>query len=212
AGATTAIVGATGSGKSTIARLLLRLYEPQSGRILLDGRPLFDFCMASVYQRVGVVSQETTLFNASIRANLLFTAVGVPDDAAITAAARRAGIHDFIESLPRGYDTAIGDHGVRLSGGQRQRLAMARTLLRDPEILILDEATSALDQRTERQIQAALAEFGVGRTVIVIAHRLSTIAGADHVIVLKDGQVAETGTLAALETGDSEYRRLAAGE
>ncbi|MDN5863229.1 MAG: ATP-binding cassette domain-containing protein, partial [Salinisphaera sp.] len=191
---------------------LLRLYEPQSGHILLDGRPLSDFCMASVYQRVGVVSQETTLFNASIRANLLLTARGNPDNAAIIAATRRAGIHDFIESLPRGYDTAIGDHGVRLSGGQRQRLAMARTLLRDPEILILDEATSALDQRTERQIQAALAEFGVGRTVIVIAHRLSTIAGADHVIVLKDGQVAETGTLAALETGDSEYRRLAAGE
>lgn len=212
AGATTAIVGATGSGKSTVARLLLRLYDPQSGRILMDDRPLSDFCMASVYERVGVVSQETTLFNDSIRANLLFTAGGDPGEAAIIDATRRAGIHGFIESLPRGYATQVGDSGIRLSGGQRQRLAIARTLLRDPEILILDEATSALDQRTEKQIQAALAEFGIGRTVIVIAHRLSTIAGADHVIVLKDGQVAETGSLAALATGDSEYQRLATGE
>lgn len=211
AGKTTALVGETGSGKSTLVNLLLRLHEPDSGSILADGEPLSEYALASFYATVGVVEQSTVLFNDTVRANLTITARTPPSEDSILDAAKLAGIHDVIQALPQGYDTVIGDQGMRLSGGQRQRLAIARALLRDPEILILDEATSALDNRTENWVHDAMRRFGTGRTVIMIAHRLSTIEHADHVIVLRQGQVAEAGTLDSLRQSHGAYAALAAG-
>ena len=190
-GKTTAIVGESGSGKSTLVHLLLRLYDPQQGWITLDGEPLSSFRLDSYHRRVGVVSQDTFLFNETVRFNLGYAADVPPTDAQLVEAARRAFAHDFIMELPAGYETVIGDRGVQLSGGQRQRLALARAILTNPEVLILDEGTSALDAQTERGIQEALREFGSGRTVIVIAHRPSTIEGADQVVVLKEGRITE---------------------
>lgn len=212
AGRTTAIIGETGSGKSTIANLLLRLYDPDSGRILADDTPLTHFQLASLHDRMGIVDQETTLFNDTIRGNLEFTARRTPTEDELIRAASMAGIHTFIEGLPRGYDTVIGDRGVRLSGGQRQRLAIARTLLRDPEILILDEATSALDNRTELWIRESIERISAERTLVIIAHRLTTIEHADHVIVLRRGHVAESGPLSMIKRSGDEYARLAANE
>jgi len=181
-GQTVALVGASGAGKSTLADLIARFYDPTQGEIWLDGMNLREFDITSLRQRMAIVSQDTFIFNASVRNNIAYGLDKV-DDAAVVNAAKLANAFDFIQDLPEGLDTVLGDRGVRLSGGQRQRIAIARALLRDPDILILDEATSALDSVSERLIQASIEKLSVGRTVIAIAHRLSTIANADKVVV-----------------------------
>jgi ATP-binding cassette subfamily B protein len=193
AGETHAIVGATGAGKSTVVKLLLRLYEPTDGRITLDGRPLEDLTFASLRGAMGFVAQEVFLFQGTVRDNLTY---GRPEatDAEIVAAATLAEAHDFIEALPEEYDTVVGERGQKLSGGQRQRLTLARAILRDPAILVLDEATSAVDNETEAAIQRSLERVSSNRTTIVIAHRLSTVRHADRIHVLEDGRVTEAGT------------------
>jgi ATP-binding cassette subfamily B protein len=193
AGATLAIVGETGSGKTTLASLVPRLADPTAGRVTLDGIDLRELSLDSLARVVGVVSQETYLLHTTVRENLRHAAPGA-SDAEIETAARRAQIHDVITALPQGYDTVVGARGHRFSGGEKQRLAIARTLLRDPRVLVLDEATSALDNETERAVQAALDEASRGRTTITIAHRLSTIRDADSIAVLHGGQVVEQGT------------------
>lgn len=186
------VVGPTGAGKSTLIKLLLRYYEPQSGKILLDGKPLDTLTLESFRQHVGYVSQEAFLFSGSVSDNIR---LGSPeaDEAAIQQAAEIAGAHEFIKELPEGYDTLIGERGVKLSGGQRQRLSLARAVLRDPPILILDEATSAIDTRTEELIQRNLHAFRKGRMTLAVAHRLSTIRQADEILVVVDGVVVERG-------------------
>jgi subfamily B ATP-binding cassette protein MsbA len=191
-GQTTALVGASGAGKSTLADLLPRFYDPTDGRILIDGVDLRSFRMQSLRHRLAVVSQDTFIFNASVRYNIAYGLDDI-DDKEVWAAARMANALEFILALPKGFDTELGDQGVRLSGGQRQRVAIARALLRNPEILILDEATSALDTVSERLIQASLDKLSVGRTVIAIAHRLSTIIRADQIIVMEQGRIVERG-------------------
>jgi ABC-type multidrug transport system fused ATPase/permease subunit len=192
-GQTVAIVGPSGSGKTTIINLVPRFYDVTSGRVLVDGVDVRDVTLASLRSQIGMVLQETFLFNMTIRDNIRY---GRSDatDAEVEAAARAAHAHDFIVGLPEGYDTLCGERGVRLSGGQRQRIAIARAILVDPRILILDEATSSVDTRTERQIQRALEELLRGRTSFVIAHRLSTIRHADQVLVVDDGRIVEHGT------------------
>jgi ATP-binding cassette subfamily B protein len=204
AGNTLALVGATGSGKSTLIKLLLRFYDPASGRVLVDGQPITDVSMHSLRQAIGLVSQDVYLFEGSIRDNIAY---GQPDanDAAIIDAAKTAEAWSFIETLPQGLDTPVGERGVRLSGGQRQRLSLARALLKDPPILVLDEATSAVDNETEAAIQRSLKRIAHGRTVIMIAHRLSTIVHADEIVVIEKGQVAERGTHASLLAADGHY-------
>lgn len=192
-GQVTAIVGASGAGKSTLVDLIPRFYDPTNGRILVDGVDLRDFEIHSLRQRLAVVSQDTFIFNSSVSENIAYALPEANPDA-VQEAARLANALEFIQELPEGFETQLGDRGVRLSGGQRQRIAIARALLRDPEILILDEATSALDSVSERFIQESLETLSVGRTVIAIAHRLSTIARADQVIVLEQGQIIERGT------------------
>lgn len=206
-GATTAVVGPSGAGKSTLGKLLFRLYDPDSGTISVDGHPLREIDVPSWRDGLGLVSQDVFLFNASVRDNIRF---GRPDadDAAIVAAARLANAHDFVVLLPDGYDTMVGDRGLRLSGGQRQRLALARAMVRDPQLLVLDEATNALDSESERLINRALATFARDRTVLVIAHRFSTIAHADHVIVMESGRVREQGAPDTLLSDDTLFRRL----
>jgi ATP-binding cassette, subfamily B, heavy metal transporter len=192
-GSRVALVGPSGSGKSTIARLLFRFYDITGGTIRIDGQDLRDVTQTSLHARIGVVPQDTVLFNDTVRYNIAY---GRPDatEAEVENAARAAKIHDFIVSLPEGYDTKVGERGLKLSGGEKQRVGIARTLLKDPPILILDEATSALDTQTERDIQDSLREMGEGRTVITIAHRLSTIADADEIVVLEQGRIVEQGT------------------
>jgi ATP-binding cassette subfamily B protein len=207
AGTTVAIVGETGSGKTTLASLLPRLADPTTGRVTIDGIDLRDMSLATLARIVGVVSQETYLLHTTVRENLRHAAPGASDEE-IEAAARRAQIHDVITALPLGYDTVVGARGHRFSGGEKQRLAVARTLLRDPRILVLDEATSALDNETERAVQAALDEASRGRTTITIAHRLSTIRDADSIAVLDDGRVGEQGTHAELLDLGGRYARL----
>ncbi|GAB4235180.1 MAG: ABC transporter ATP-binding protein [Elainellaceae cyanobacterium] len=192
-GKTTALVGASGAGKSTLADLLPRFYDPTAGHILIDGQELREFDVSSLRQRMAIVSQDTFIFNDTVRNNIAYSLEDVSDDR-VWEAAKLANAVDFIQELPEGLDTLLGDRGVRLSGGQRQRIAIARALLRNPEILILDEATSALDSVSERLIQESIEKLSVGRTVIAIAHRLSTIVRADKVVVLDQGRIAEQGS------------------
>ncbi|MEO1169705.1 MAG: ABC transporter ATP-binding protein/permease [Pseudomonadota bacterium] len=196
-GSKLAIVGPSGAGKSTIARLLFRFYDTTSGRILIDGQDIAAVRQETLRAAIGIVPQDTVLFNDTIGYNIAYGREGA-SQAEIEAAAQGAAIHDFILSLAHGYDTRVGERGLKLSGGEKQRVAVARALLKDPPILILDEATSALDSRTEAEIQATLDRAGRGRTTIVIAHRLSTIVDADEIVVLDAGRIAERGSHAAL--------------
>ena len=204
AGNTLALVGATGSGKSTLIKLLLRFYDPEAGRVLIDGQPIVDVSMNSLRQSIGLVSQDVYLFEGSIRDNITY---GKPqaDEAEIIAAAKTGEAWSFIETLPQGLDTPVGERGVLLSGGQRQRLSLARALLKDPPILVLDEATSAVDNETEAAIQRSLKRIAHGRTVIMIAHRLSTIVHADEIVVIEKGRVAERGSHASLLATNGHY-------
>ncbi|MEO9139322.1 MAG: ABC transporter ATP-binding protein [Jatrophihabitans sp.] len=208
AGTTLALVGETGSGKSTLASLAARLYDPTGGRITIDGIDLRDLRLSDVAALVGVVSQETYLLHASVLENLRYAK---PDatDAEILAATKAARIHDLINGLPEGYDTMVGSRGHRFSGGEKQRIAIARTLLRNPTILVLDEATSALDNETERAVQQALDELARGRTTITIAHRLSTVRDADQIAVIDQGRVVELGDHEALLARTGRYAALA---
>jgi ATP-binding cassette, subfamily B, heavy metal transporter len=207
AGRRLAIVGPTGAGKSTISRLLFRFYDTSGGRILIDGQDIRDVTQESLRAAIGVVPQDTVLFNDTIRYNIAYGRPGATQDE-IEHAARLAQVHDFVVSLPDGYDTKVGERGLKLSGGEKQRVAIARTILKDPRILILDEATSALDTHTEQDIQAALRAVARHRTTLVIAHRLSTVVDADEIIVLRDGRVAERGRHAALLAQDGLYARM----
>jgi ATP-binding cassette subfamily B protein len=207
AGRTTAIVGPSGAGKSTVLKLLFRFYDPLSGRVLIDGQNLREVTQASLRSALGLVPQDVVLFNDTIRYNIAY---GRPEatQRELEEAARRAQLLHFIESLPQGWDTRVGERGLKLSGGEKQRVGIARVVLKDPAILILDEATSSLDSATEADVQSALEEASRGRTTLVVAHRLSTIAGADQIIVLDHGRVVERGTHAALIAHDGLYASL----
>ena len=207
-GETVALVGQSGSGKTTFANLIPRFYHPTAGRLLVDGRDIETITLASLRLNVGMVSQDVTLFNDSVAANIAYGGKTGASDAEIMAAAKAAHAWEFIQTLPDGMDTLVGEHGVKLSGGQRQRLAIARTLLKNAPILILDEATSALDSESERHVQAGLDALMQGRTTIVIAHRLSTIERADRIVVLDKGEVAEIGTHRELLARGGIYMRL----
>jgi ATP-binding cassette, subfamily B, heavy metal transporter len=207
AGAKLAIVGPTGAGKSTISRLLFRFYDVTGGRILIDGQDIRDVTQDSLRAAIGVVPQDTVLFNDTIRYNIAYGRPEASQDE-VEQAARRAQVHDFVQSLPDGYDTRVGERGLKLSGGEKQRVAIARTILKDPRILILDEATSALDSRTEQEIQSALRAVANRRTTLVIAHRLSTVTDADEIIVLRDGEIAERGRHADLLAKRGLYARM----
>jgi subfamily B ATP-binding cassette protein MsbA len=204
-----ALVGPSGSGKSTLVDLIPRFYEPTSGTIRLDGIDIREYTLGSLRGLTGIVSQDTVLFNDTVRNNIAYGAPGRFSDAQVEAAARAANAHDFIHALPASYNTMLGERGTRLSGGQRQRIAIARALLTDPPILILDEATSALDTESERQVQEAIDRLLEGRTVFVIAHRLSTIQHASQILVLDHGAVAERGTHRELLARGGTYARLA---
>ncbi|MFN3938527.1 MAG: ABCB family ABC transporter ATP-binding protein/permease [Gemmobacter sp.] len=207
AGQTVALVGPSGSGKSTIGRLLFRFYDVTGGALRIDGQDVRDVTQQSLHDAIGVVPQDTVLFNDTILYNIAY---GRPDAsrAEIEAAARAAKIHDFIVSLPEGYETRVGERGLKLSGGEKQRVGIARTILKNPPILLLDEATSALDTQTERDIQDSLREMGQGRTVIVIAHRLSTVADADRIVVLEAGRIVEEGRHDALLAAGGRYAAM----
>jgi subfamily B ATP-binding cassette protein HlyB/CyaB len=207
AGAMVGIVGRSGSGKSTIARLLQRLYVPEQGRVLLDGLDVGTLDLPALRRQVAVVLQDSLLFAGTVRENIAFGDPGLPL-AAVVRAARLAGAHDFVAALPEGYDTVVGERGATLSGGQRQRLAIARALVGDPRVLVLDEATSALDGEAEARLQASLAEIRAGRTVLIIAHRLSTVRAADHLLVVEDGRVVEEGRHEELLRRGGAYLRL----
>ena len=207
AGKTVAIVGPSGAGKSTISRLLFRFYDIQSGQVIIDGQDIRSVTQESLRAAIGMVPQDTVLFNDTIAYNIRYGRVGA-SETDIRQAAELAQIGPFIEHLPDGYKTMVGERGLKLSGGEKQRVAIARTILKAPPILMLDEATSALDSHTEREIQAALDTVSRGRTTIVIAHRLSTVIAADEIIVLKDGRIAERGRHAELLARDGLYASM----
>ena len=204
-----ALVGPSGAGKSTIISLLLRLYEPSQGRLLIDGREARDYGLAELRAQMSMVPQEVLLFGGSIAENIAYGKPGA-SSAEIEQAARQANAHEFIQAFPEGYDTLVGDRGIKLSGGQRQRVAIARAMLKNPAILILDEATSSLDSESERLIQEALETLMRGRTSFIIAHRLATVRHVDRIIVIADGRVVESGTHEELQVMEGGvYRRLA---
>ncbi len=207
AGKTTAIVGPTGSGKSTLVKLLLRFYDVQGGRILLDGHDIRELQVTDLRDAIGFVSQDVFLFHGTVRENIAYGSFDASDEA-IIAAAQTAEAHEFIMALPNGYDTMVGERGQKLSGGQRQRISIARAVLKDPPVLILDEATSAVDNETEAAIQRSLERLAVGRTTIVIAHRLSTVRNADTIVVLERGLLREMGTHETLINQDGIYENL----
>jgi subfamily B ATP-binding cassette protein MsbA len=210
-GEVVALVGSSGGGKTTIATLLPRFYDPTEGCVKLDGRDLREYSLANLRRQIALVSQDVVLFNDSVAANIGYGSydAGSPIDLdRVHAAARAAHAYDFIEAMPHGFQTEIGENGVRLSGGQRQRLAIARALYKDAPILILDEATSALDTESERQVQAALDALMKGRTTVVIAHRLSTIENANRIVAMQAGKVAEVGTHDELLARDGVYANL----
>jgi ATP-binding cassette subfamily B protein len=191
-GETIGVAGPTGAGKSTLIKLILRFYDPTAGAVRLDGIDLRDLALADLRRNIALVSQEVYLFHGTIRENIAYRDVDVPLEEVIRAA-ELAQLHDFVATLPDGYDTPVGERGIQLSGGQRQRLSIARAIVKDAPILILDEATSSVDTETERAIQENLRTLTAGRTALIIAHRLSTIRHADRILVLRDGQVVEEG-------------------
>jgi len=207
AGKTVAIVGPSGAGKSTISRLIFRFYEVTAGAVSIDGQDIRSVTQASLRQALGMVPQDTVLFNDTIRYNIAYGRPGA-SNAEIEEAARMAQIHDFVMTLPLGYETVVGERGLKLSGGEKQRVSIARTILKGPPILVLDEATSALDTFTEQEIQVALKHVSRNRTTVVIAHRLSTIVDADEIIVLDKGQIAERGSHAVLLAKKGLYAAL----
>ena len=207
AGEVVAVVGSSGAGKSTLVHLIPRFFDVTAGRLLIDGRDVRDTTLASLRSQIGVVTQETVLFNDTLRNNIAYGQPSISQKQ-VEAAARAALAHDFIMELPAGYDTMIGERGVRLSGGERQRIAIARALLKNAPILILDEATSALDSESESLVQSALQNLMTGRTVFVIAHRLSTVRRADRIVVLEGGTIADIGCHEELMQKLGTYRRL----
>ena len=207
AGETVGIVGPTGSGKSTLVKLLLRFYELDGGEILLDGTPLCEIRLQDIRRAVGLVSQDVFLFPGTVRQNIAYGSFDAPLDEVVRAA-KLAEAHDFITALPRGYDTIVGERGQKLSGGQRQRLAIARAILKDPPILVLDEATSAVDNETEAAIQRSLEHITENRTTLVIAHRLSTVRSADRIYVMEEGEIVEQGTHETLLLENGMYAAL----
>jgi subfamily B ATP-binding cassette protein MsbA len=206
-GEVVAVVGSSGAGKSTLVHLIPRFFDVTSGRLLIDGHDVRDVTLGSLRSQIGIVTQETVLFNDTVRNNIAY---GQPHVAAkdVEAAARMALAHDFIMEMPAGYDTVIGERGLRLSGGERQRIAIARAILKNAPILILDEATSALDNESEALVQSALQNLMAGRTVMVIAHRLSTVRRADRIVVLEAGTIADIGPHNDLMKKLGTYRRL----
>ena len=206
-GQTLAIVGSSGSGKSTIGRLLFRFYDVSQGAVLIDGQDVRDVTQLSLHEAIGVVPQDTVLFNDTIYYNIAYGRAGATREQ-IEQAAKAAQIHDFVHSLPKGYDTTVGERGLKLSGGEKQRVGIARSLLKNPPILLLDEATSALDTETEHDIQESLIQMGQGRTVMIIAHRLSTVVHADRIVVLEQGQIVEEGSHDELLMQNGRYAHL----
>jgi len=206
-GKTTAIVGPSGSGKTTLCHLIPRFYDVSAGAITIDGIDIKRYDLSSLRKNIGIVQQDVFLFAGSIRENIRFGRLTACDNE-VQEAARQADLHDFIITLPEGYDTIVGERGVRLSGGQKQRISIARVILKDPSILILDEATSALDNETEKRIQSAIARLSVGRTCVVIAHRLTTIRGSDCIVYLDEKGIREQGSHDSLMASDGLYHRL----